>query len=73
MWEPWGAWSACSQTCGGGMTSRRRACPLQNCGDEGLQSIECNLGSCAGIIIIKSVLGESGKTENKNGYKAKCL
>ncbi|XP_065179031.1 A disintegrin and metalloproteinase with thrombospondin motifs adt-2-like [Sycon ciliatum] len=52
-WTPWGAWSGCSATCGGGTRFRLRTCsnpPPSNdgsqCSDSFLASEQCNTAAC---------------------------
>lgn len=54
-WSPWGPWSGCSRSCGGGLRSRTRACdqpPPQGLGDfcEGpqAQGEACQAQPCPG-------------------------
>ena len=46
-WSPWGAWSSCTRTCGGGQQTRSRIC-RGGAGCEGLssQSQRCNTDEC---------------------------
>ncbi|XP_053377847.1 SCO-spondin-like isoform X2 [Mercenaria mercenaria] len=51
--DPWGSWSTCSATCGGGSQDRQRACvfddvapPGQNCTGNFSESQPCNTDSC---------------------------
>ena len=55
QWGPFGNWSTCSQTCGGGMRTRQRECnnpPPSNggldCVGSGLHQRRCNTDACPG-------------------------
>ncbi|KAH0520309.1 SCO-spondin [Microtus ochrogaster] len=60
-WSPWGPWSGCSRSCGGGLRSRTRACdqpPPQGLGDfcegpqaqgEACQAHPCPVTNCSTI------------------------
>uniref|UniRef100_A0A8D2ECW6 SCO-spondin n=1 Tax=Theropithecus gelada TaxID=9565 RepID=A0A8D2ECW6_THEGE len=60
-WGPWGTWSHCSRSCGGGLRSRTRACdqpPPQGLGDycegpraqgEACQALPCPVTNCTAI------------------------
>ncbi|XP_062619923.1 SCO-spondin-like isoform X1 [Saccostrea cucullata] len=45
-WGPWGAFSACDKTCGGGVHMRYRACRIGSCVGDSLQSSTCNSQHC---------------------------
>uniref|UniRef100_A0A4W3GJX5 Uncharacterized protein n=1 Tax=Callorhinchus milii TaxID=7868 RepID=A0A4W3GJX5_CALMI len=53
VWTPWGAWSVCDRSCGGGKAVRTRACsdpPPKNggsaCGGERYEVMLCNTEPC---------------------------
>ena len=47
QWNAWTAYSACSQTCGGGTQTRTRTCTVQNqCVGPDTQTLECNSNAC---------------------------
>ena len=59
VWEAWGAWSACSQTCGGGFQVRRRKCgfPVHAsqgdwCPGRGTGTQTCNPQNCTTTYVI---------------------
>ena len=46
-WSEWSEYGSCSLTCGGGVTTRTRECPLQGqCVGPTTQSIACSLNPC---------------------------
>ena len=59
-WSAWGAFGACSKTCGGGEKTQRRMCnnpaPAHggnNCRGNNLNTVPCNTHNCPGKIEIK--------------------
>ena len=51
-WGPYGEWSTCSKTCGGGEKSRSREVEIpassggQPCEGEDTETVDCNMGLC---------------------------
>ena len=60
QWSDWGAWSACTKTCGGGQQTRTRQCnnPApsgggSDCTGDSQQTQDCNTDACnTGNIIL---------------------
>ena len=55
QWGPFGSWSSCSQTCGGGIRTRQRACDNpppsnggENCKGKKIEQRKCNRQACPG-------------------------
>ena len=55
QWGPFGSWSTCSQTCGGGVRTRQRSCdspPPSNggadCVGRATRERNCNTNACPG-------------------------
>ncbi|GIY82917.1 uncharacterized protein CEXT_299231 [Caerostris extrusa] len=56
--SPWGEWSPCSGSCGGGIQQRRRQCDGSGkCSNEEGQQRTCNMFPCTGILNILEVAG----------------
>ncbi|KAG8179775.1 hypothetical protein JTE90_002817 [Oedothorax gibbosus] len=56
--SPWGEWSPCSGSCGGGIQQRIRQCDGGGkCTNEDGQQRTCNMFSCSGILNILEVAG----------------
>ncbi|XP_061174874.1 A disintegrin and metalloproteinase with thrombospondin motifs adt-2-like [Saccostrea echinata] len=53
-WGPWGQYSACDKTCGGGLRIRYRACRIGSCVGDSLQSSLCNAQHCPASTTIPS-------------------
>ncbi|XP_078342788.1 ectin-like [Oculina patagonica] len=51
IWSKWGAWSDCSQTCGGGSQIRTRTCrsKIQGCQGSSSQTQQCATTDCPAV------------------------
>ena len=60
QWGPWGLWSECTATCGGGEQQRSRVCRQPSfggdeCLGDGNQIRKCSIQPCEGMLSIFSV------------------
>ena len=53
QWGAWATWSACSQSCKGGVRSRSRSCSGLTCKGDGKETSKCNEVCCPGIFELK--------------------
>mmetsp|Transcript_102359 Transcript_102359/g.181744 ORF Transcript_102359/g.181744 Transcript_102359/m.181744 type:complete len:1274 (+) Transcript_102359:97-3918(+) len=53
VWESWSEWTSCSQSCGDGVSTRKRGCcseedeaGQQTCGKQDIENRTCNMADC---------------------------
>ena len=57
QWKDWGAWSACSKSCGLGKSTRVRACDGAKCnGQQPTEASSCKLQDCIGKLLFTFTL-----------------
>lgn len=75
-WTSWLPWSACSLTCGVGVTSRIRSCSAPSpewggayCIGRGSETLSCHLNNCSGWIQIQYFMRSTLLYPENNVYK----
>ena len=48
IWSSWSDWNECTQSCGGGFSSRQRTCRSGDCEGPDAETRRCNNQKCPG-------------------------